>query len=48
MDPASGTVAPEDKEVIQVSEAIWQRTERPGSRFGVAGGCGTRKYDLGW
>jgi hypothetical protein len=30
MDHASGTVAPPDAEVIQVSDASWQRAERRG------------------
>ena len=29
MNHASGAVAPEDAEVVQVSEAIWQQAERP-------------------
>jgi hypothetical protein len=30
MDHASGAVTPLDAEVVQASDAIWQRAERPG------------------
>jgi hypothetical protein len=43
MDHASGAVAPEDAEVVQVGDLAWQRAERRSLVQGAVGRCALQK-----